>query len=738
MLRRRILASAMASVMAIGSVAVVASAEDTAASTSMVKSKADLEAYVKSFDTFRENEIYDYGTTAGEEFLNTIEFAENVVLDDKATVDDYTAAYLMLKSVRESLKLYKAEELKVLIEGATKKYNTQNIMNEEVGDLIYDEGKFSDFATAYEEAEAVLTSGDSRLITDAYYTLKKAIAAVEASAKPVITKSQFRTALKNYEAIIDNASDYDSWRRGTVAWVSKTGASGINDYYHFNDLMGSGKGTFGDVCALTLYGGAVAGSYIDIGTYASVQEYITEVYGKLDDEKTVTKTTNEDYVKAYNVALSVTEVFGNFTADNTTRASKASAEKILDQYHKQLVAKYRTTACETLYQTVNGEAPKTGWADSGNYYYGAELKNNNKTDTYALPDGGSAKIAKGVSLLKYVKMDSTYVAAADAKLLQAMEIYEAYLDGDYSRITELDESGKITKATGSVAEWTLIYRALKYALEDMFCGSAGDFYTKAQLSDLINKAYDLAEATGDAQIFHDEHMALVDARQAALDWIRAANKDKTYKDGKEINGQTSTAVYKTVKAAYDALDTKLSYFPYSYGEIFYKLAEVADKIENGDLDGTESMLNALKDCSIALATLDATDVLDLVPNWGTWDPSEAFDADNEAYTTDRVFLPYNRLFVYDKDGSITNANASEKALKAAYETLLAEIKKQETPDVKLGDVDGNGLVNALDAAEILKKVVAGESIDAKVGDVDGNGTVNALDAAQILKNVVAG
>ena len=39
MLRRRILASAMASVMAIGSVAVVASAEDTAAATKQVKTR---------------------------------------------------------------------------------------------------------------------------------------------------------------------------------------------------------------------------------------------------------------------------------------------------------------------------------------------------------------------------------------------------------------------------------------------------------------------------------------------------------------------------------------------------------------------------------------------------------------------------------------------------------------------------------------------------------------------------
>ena len=77
MLRRRILASAMASVMAIGSVAVVASAEDTAAATKQVKTKADLEALVKSYDSFRAKEINDYGSMSGEKFLDALEYADN-------------------------------------------------------------------------------------------------------------------------------------------------------------------------------------------------------------------------------------------------------------------------------------------------------------------------------------------------------------------------------------------------------------------------------------------------------------------------------------------------------------------------------------------------------------------------------------------------------------------------------------------------------------------------------------
>ena len=106
MLRRRILASAMASVMAIGSVAVVASAEDTAAATKQVKTKADLEALVKSYDSFRAKEINDYGSMSGEKFLDALEYADNVINDSASTVDDYTVAYQMVTATYNSLKIY--------------------------------------------------------------------------------------------------------------------------------------------------------------------------------------------------------------------------------------------------------------------------------------------------------------------------------------------------------------------------------------------------------------------------------------------------------------------------------------------------------------------------------------------------------------------------------------------------------------------------------------------------------
>ena len=190
MLRRRILASAMASVMAIGSVAVVASAEDTAAATTQMKTKADLEAYVK---TFRSKEINDYASKSGERFLDALEYADVVIDDTASTVDDYTVAYQMITATYNQLKVYTAEELSALIKANKSKYETNNIYNDDLNDAIYknEDGKlqWDTFVTAYDDANDVLNSKDSRIISDAYEALEEA--AANLALLDTVTKSQF-------------------------------------------------------------------------------------------------------------------------------------------------------------------------------------------------------------------------------------------------------------------------------------------------------------------------------------------------------------------------------------------------------------------------------------------------------------------------------------------------------------------------------------------------------------------
>jgi multisubunit Na+/H+ antiporter MnhC subunit len=178
---------------------------------------------------------------------------------------------------------------------------------------------------------------------------------------------------------------------------------------------------------------------------------------------------------------------------------------------------------------------------------------------------------------------------------------------------------------------------------------------------------------------------------------------------------------------------------YSCGEIYEKLAEVAEMIDDGDLDAKADLMSALDNTAYALSVI-ADEIT--TSDGGTYDENAGFDVD-------RAFQAFNRVItntgdpqtiktigsgVTTKDG----ANPTHAALHTAYESLLAAIDAQTAPAVLLGDVDGNGTVNALDAAALLTAIVDGKALDAAVADYDKAGAVNALAASAILTAIVNG
>lgn len=858
MLRRRILASAMASVMALGSVAVVANAEETAVATTQVKTKADLEAYVKSFDKFREDGLNDYGSASGEKFMDAIEYAENVIAESKSTVDDFTVAYSMVEATYKALKIYTAEELKALIDTNKKNYESGNVYNEELGDPIFKEGGYQTFETAYEEAERVLGSSDSRVITDAYEALDGAVNGL--SRYPVVTKSQFRTALKDYEAMLQKQYAYESWRVGTMSgdWVNLTT---LNE-------DGSGAGYWGYQNQSIAYG-------LLYDHLAAANGDIKEAYEEMDEIKSLKQTSLTSIVTGYYAAVNAVLVMNAWKADDTNRASKANVQKLLDEYHGRLVYDYATTSAEDLYTAVvetvtaaggtvkvladinDGQA--TEWQEStaastpwnkGEYEVKVDpdgdgtgktvdklanaginvkvstpvyipLDNNGYwrvvdgayvAPTTSKPDGKYKLLTKNVDfdLTEFVAVSSADVddggfadnnsvldgdvvdhttwfesaervgkwgasqftkqagdmyvawdsnanravttAALDllrTDLQTAMKLAEDYIAGNYktSDIHYVDTTSSIVVGSekGSSAEWTLVYRYLKYALSDKYNASQ-DLYTKSDVEKLIEDSYALAEATGDAALFSVNHNKLVAARQAALDWVKAANKDKKYKDNvtSYLGGLTSTDAYKDLKSEYDNLKNDLDAFKYSFEEIANKIADTKSAIDEGELQATDELLAALENTAYALSVTKAfTELTNAV--------------DNDAFTADRYFQGFNRVFTSTDDYKLAVATTengakitttipkpgnsaitkTHKDLTDAYEALVAAVKAQTEKTAVLGDVNGDGVVNALDASAILKAVVAGTEIDVKVGDYNADGTVNALDASAILKFVVS-
>lgn len=836
MLRRRILASAMASVMALGSVAVVANAEETAAATKQVKTKADLEAYVKSFDKFRLDGVNDYGSVSGDRFIAMCDFAENVLADAGSTVDDYTVAYMMLQATYNKLKIYSADELKTLINENKKIYETNNIMNEEYGDAIYkdDKNQWGDFVNAYENAESVLGSSDSRIISDAYETLVEAKGKLK--ALDTVTKAQFRTAMKNLETALQLEYKYDAWRRGTI----------VDNTWSVQWAFDSSTYAWGSL--LYAVNAELSG--------------ITAQYDDFTTRKSVNKTSNETIVTAYNSASNYATVLNSFVADDSARGSKTSVKSLLDSYHGLLVNDYATTAADALYDEVVAKgAPKTtgGWnvtttwmgvatAASGLHpeWKGVEKKiaaslaikptktvylitNDGYADIYTNGAFDAAKVASAVTtskptsgkyvvinknasvdLSKYIKVDAADITAATADnhemndvydgdtyaiksdhwksaqgsvvgswilnavsdgkftntdgeavtsyvtLDEAMSLAEFYLnatkdDWANSEIYDIDDTGAIAKdsAKGSSAEWTLVYRYLKYALEDKYKGSTGS-HTKAEVAKLIEDCYDLVEKTGDAAMFSYNNAALTAVRQDALEWLKAANKDKKYKDndsmyafgGADVN---STKVYDDLNGAYNELKNDYDAFSVSFGDIYYRLAEIADLIDSGEIKATDAITAGLEDVAYKLVTAESLD-----DEVGVVLENDVFTTDYTLNKVNRVFTKggeyYKSLDISASDKMLTVPNStdannaaaySHNELFKAYTALDAEVKKQTNPEVKLGDVNGDGVVNALDASAILKAVVAGTEVDVKVGDYNADGTVNALDASAILKFVVS-
>ena len=1027
MLRRRILASAMASVMAIGSVAVVASAEDTAAATKQVKTKADLEALVKSYDSFRAKEINDYGSMSGEKFLDALEYADNVINDSASTVDDYTVAYQMVTATYNSLKIYTTEELATLIKANKSKYDSKNILNDELNDNLYDGDKWDKFVSEYESAEDVLDSKDSRIISDAYESLTDA--AANLGGLTVVTKAQFRTALKNYETQKQNIYRYDTWRRGTVSGD----LGGVDDSWKFS--------------VNTSYG----------ALYSVISNDETDfynMYDELDSYKNVSKTSKEDIVKAYKKASSYATILGAWAPDDTARASKATVKSLIDKYRGVLVFNYdrddayalldqiaakttlgydrdksadepwtlevavkvsvddysnqwhnsgsvtklteahinvkntnvavyiptkdnlwtgdpilaagddyktnkisgvsyklfskgstidltdyinvtaadvnahkadayaastndtpvfgaeRTTAgdnaraavadanktiaandanatnvadVDTVLATKDAKAQeawktfkngylaayanlktaikavedklnassvaKTANQDVDailaagddlkaaiaaiNEYFGENGVNGAALEAYGKAAGwndnsifpwtalGAAKevakaaqpIVDSVADIKkeayprdafveeqytkyglsnntenegtdsygdkigewifkdYVQLTTDAIQTTKGQTAQikhvdlatALELAELYIEGDKTKLADAaqndiynlcDTTGEfvVGSAKGSAAEWTVVYRYLSYALSDKYDLVAAK-YTKAQVADLLEKSYDLAEKTGDAGLFAAHHDTLVDVRKEASEWIAAANKEKKYKDNVSApNGVLATSMYETLKNAYDALEKDYNAFKYSFGEIYVALSTYAEMIDEGELVANDTLKTAMEQTALKLSTVESLD--DALYKDG-WEANTDVDwtIDNDAYTSDRFFNDYNRVFTSNDNYELatktkagkakihkpddSSAAKSHKELKEAYEALLAEVTKQTTPTTVLGDVNGDGVVNALDAAAILKAVVNNTAIDVAVGDYNADGAVNALDAAAILKFVVS-
>lgn len=789
-MKKRIFAASMASVMALSSVSVVAFADETKADFGEAVTKAELKELLATIEKDIDKGVYDeYGTKFGEIFTKAFEAAKLAIEDGND--DDITAAYQVLKSVLAKKQDVTNAVLKELVGELSGKYNKGNIINDELeDDYYYEPDTWAAFANAYEEAEIACDSDNKTEVCDAYFTLYDADAALKATTQ--VTKTKLNEAYKAYREVIEQKNKYEDWRRGTATESVNSGSTDIvkpdfkNTLVTFGDLFGIISGASN---ATTLGGKSVTGTWIKFAdtTATELEDSIDTTFKKFMGLKTATKTANAEIVNAYNACQDAVRVYNGWKVDDVRRGSKASFEALI---------RTNATTLWTLDLDKDGTADALAGAQDA-AFFGAvpgtatwsikdgkiylnngtssdivvKLDENSKmayaadgkfTDgaganpkTVAVPKNGKLDVTKympefnlktaGTAYLGYLdgkcKADGNFgVTLTDA--LQAKEniaaVEAAKVDVDYSVNFDKTANGTttdvalskeynnimaVTAKSNSAAAYSLAYRILEYALKDIIPAPDAS-YKKSDVKAYVAKANDLLKEAENSATFATESADLATALAATAEWLAAASK-KDYVEYEAVNytavktkgdiddGATSTMVWKEIDKEYTALSKKLANFPYSYEEIVGTIADVAEGLDakayGNSADAVKAALEKVAYDLVTLKTATAT-------------ANNPYDEDTYA------FIKYNRVHKSETD--------SQKALVADYKALLKTVEDAGKSDVTKGDIDGDGVVSALDALAALK--AASEAItltDAQkaAADVDGDGYVTALDALAILK-----
>lgn len=327
MLKKRILASSMASVMALTSVSLVAFADDTDYLAVETVTKANLNDMVAGLiaqtqdgidvNTFKTKKIYEFGQKMSGYLRDALDYVTKVTTGGTTYDDtDATAAYQMLVAVVERAVIHTAEDLQNLMDSAKDVYDGKNKLNAYSDDLIYTAPSYQTFKNAYDRAKTVVKSTSSSAITDAYVTLEEAISGLD--KKTQVSKAEFDKALADYEASLDPVK-YDAWRRGYIS-INKSDIKTSNLYNTYNGL---------DVAWGTLVNHV---AYVLPDAQTSQQT--------LNNIKGVSVTTDDTIVANYKKLLDGKTILDGFVADDTEIAVKSTIEELLEEYQTRLAADF--------------------------------------------------------------------------------------------------------------------------------------------------------------------------------------------------------------------------------------------------------------------------------------------------------------------------------------------------------------------------------------------------------------
>lgn len=318
-MKKRIIASGMASVMALSAGASLIASADIADYKTQYVTKAELTKLLADPDiTYltEEGHINDYGSTSGARFNKAVDYANAVLADENSSNEEATAAYLMVKAAKDALVFHDARELADLIEPKRAMYIAGNYLND-LYEPKYKTDEYNDFEDAFTVADDLLNSDDLLAITDAYEDFQ---AKMNPTPMDTVSKTDIESAKKKYDAALALEFKHQPWIRGTVS------GTGTGDY--------SGKGfAWGTLFQHIMNGNA----------------NITTQYNYFDKNyKTVSVTSNENIVKAVRAMELATAVLNGFKEATGNTGSQSTLNRLLGQYQGQLVYTYNAAKAESI------------------------------------------------------------------------------------------------------------------------------------------------------------------------------------------------------------------------------------------------------------------------------------------------------------------------------------------------------------------------------------------------------
>lgn len=683
MLKKRILASSMASVMALTSFSVVAFAEtkDVKSDAYGKKTKDDLKKYVES------KEITDlYESSEYQEELKTVfdiayENAKSVLDDETLGNDDslsadanaeeaknaYTSAYILLAAAAANMTHYTLDELAALNAQAKAKLGSSNTFTSGLdGDFRYNNSNYETLSAASTDATDLIDAKatDVTDIDDAYVALKNALDGLGDKLE-IVTRKKYETAVTAVQNALKKFTD--------------VGYPGIARF----------KLTKG-ICATVDAKCDAAGSDNIMVDYAVLSADLTGAFGTLkgvsDSTFTdqVTQTTNETVRDNYNKLNEVLAVLNYVNSKKCENYKQTINEKSFQELINKALPALKS-------QVDESDSSKD---DEAKVFLGLAIAGT-KTDAmtvlkvFGASDGTAAAQITGAEVKAFYNATTGHAIPTKSGWTDSDNTLENYLKCAYWINDKIAPAAKNTRTYNNVLS---LHKSADRLVETY--ADVGKLKTQVEAL----KTQIAATVTWEK--------AFETAYKATTNWKVSGGLDLTASDG--TNTDTPQQQYNRLKGVMDALENEAKKYPLTFKQIRDQLA--ASSIQNS-VQADEDLEAKIRDCAIKfLQTEDAFN-------------GEAINLTNRPDKT-------------------SNPARDGKAVVEAYEALVGY--EVTDPNAVPGDADLDGVVTPADATAILKHIVAAEgSADKLTGiklanaDCDGNAGVTPADATWVLKKVAS-